>query len=70
MISTELTKEKGNKKNVQENLDTSPKGTTSTESKDVDMHVEGDEGRSQVQTPSPDFLEGFVDSPLFSEGCE
>ena len=69
VISTELKDEKGNKKIVQVNLDTSPKDTSS-ESKDAEMQVEDEEGRSQVQTPSPYFLEGFGDSPLFSEGGE
>ena len=69
VISTELHDEKGNKKIVQVNLDTSPKGTSS-ESKDAEMQVEDEDGRSQAPTPSPDFLEGFGESPLFSEGGE
>jgi hypothetical protein len=69
VISTELSGEKGNKKNVQDNLDTSPTDISS-ESKDAEMQGEEDEGGLLGLTPSPIFLDGFGESSLFSENSE
>jgi hypothetical protein len=76
VLNADLPVEKGNKKNVQAKLDTSP-GDNNAEGKEAEMQVEnhqqgiakGEEAGESEQsfTPTSETLAGFDESPLFSE---
>ena len=69
VISTELPEKKGNKKNVQVSLDTSP-NDVSEGNKDAEMQGQDDEVGLRGFTPPSNFLDDFVGSPMFSEHSE